>query len=676
VICTGGSTSFTATGGTSYAWTGPGGFTANTATISNLTVAGTYTVTVTNANNCTSTCSRTLTVNPLPICGITGNNVICTGGSTSFTATGGTSYAWTGPGGFIATTATISGLTVAGTYMVTVTDANGCSSSCSRTLTVNALPVCGITGNNVICTGGSASFTATGGTTYSWTGPGGFTANTATISNLTVAGTYTVTVTSGTNCTSTCSRTLTVNPLPICGITGNNVICTGGSTSFTASGGTTYSWTGPGGFTANTATISGLTVAGTYTVTVTNANNCSSTCSRTLTVNSLPICGITGNNVICVGGSASFTASGGTTYSWTGPGGFAANTATISNLTVAGTYTVIVTNANNCSSTCSRTLTVNPLPVVTADAKEVCIGATVQLTGTPAGGTWSGAHVTGSTFDATGLAAGNYTITYTVTVNGCTNSANTTIAVKMCDVFGCSLGFWKTHPEIWDGVNDPINAGFITTTNFFTYMGITPGSCGLPNSLTMLQAVSLNGGNCNAVVRQGVAALLNAAAFGSKYPYPMGATSFATLKQLLYNSLSTCSCPSALVKALDSANRHEFDADSNNVCSALGKLTVARTGTISSGITGEVQSDINVLATPNPYLDVIKFTITSSVSGQGSLEVYNVLGQKVKTVFKGFVFAGSSQTVDYIVPPMSRQSFIYIFKVGTQKVTGKVIHIK
>jgi hypothetical protein len=67
-------------------------------------------------------------------------------------------------------------------------------------------------------------------------------------------------------------------------------------------------------------------------------------------------------------------------------------------------------------------------------------------------------------------------------------------------------------------------------------------------------------GNYNAVVRQGVAALLNSAAFGSAYPYPMGATSFTTLKQLLYNSLSTCSCPSTLVKALDSANRHEFDA--------------------------------------------------------------------------------------------------------------------
>ncbi|WP_139256526.1 hypothetical protein, partial [Flavisolibacter ginsengisoli] len=96
VICAGQTASFTASGGTTFAWTGPGGFTATGATISGLTVAGTYTVTVSSGENCTSTCTRELTVNPLPECSITGNNVICAGQTTSFTASGGTSYSWTG----------------------------------------------------------------------------------------------------------------------------------------------------------------------------------------------------------------------------------------------------------------------------------------------------------------------------------------------------------------------------------------------------------------------------------------------------------------------------------------------------------------------------------------------------------------------------------------------------
>ncbi|MBJ6369211.1 T9SS type A sorting domain-containing protein [Snuella sedimenti] len=86
---------------------------------------------------------------------------------------------------------------------------------------------------------------------------------------------------------------------------------------------------------------------------------CYGTTSFTITVYDNPPCNITGDNVICSGESASFTASGGTSYSWTGPGGFTANTATISGLTVPGEYEVTVTDGNNCSSTCSRTLTVD-----------------------------------------------------------------------------------------------------------------------------------------------------------------------------------------------------------------------------------------------------------------------------------------------------------------------------
>jgi hypothetical protein len=84
---------------------------------------------------------------------------------------------------------------------------------------------------------------------------------------------------------------------------------------------------------------------------------------------------ITGNNTICVGNSASFTATGGGTYLWsTGATG-----AVISNLTAAGTYSVTVTSAAGCTSSCSRTLTVNQTPTVSAGADPLaqCRAATV-----------------------------------------------------------------------------------------------------------------------------------------------------------------------------------------------------------------------------------------------------------------------------------------------------------
>ncbi|MCU7550519.1 hypothetical protein OCK74_15480 [Chitinophagaceae bacterium LB-8] len=83
-----------------------------------------------------------------------------------------------------------------------------------------------------------------------------------------------------------------------------------------------------------------------------------------------------------------------------------------------------------------------------------------------------------------------------------------------------------------------------------------------------------------------------------------------------------------------------------------------------------------VLAAPNPFYNKIKFTLVSEVSGQGSLEIYNMLGQKVKTVFQGYVQKGQVQNIEYNVPGAQRSNLIYIFKVGDQQVTGKLIGLK
>ncbi|MEO8067820.1 MAG: HYR domain-containing protein, partial [Flavobacteriales bacterium] len=58
-------------------------------------------------------------------------------------------------------------------------------------------------------------------------------------------------------------------------------------------------------------------------------------------------------------------------------------------------------------------------------------GAAIALTGTPAGGTWSGTGVSGNSFNP---ASGTQTITYTMTSGGCTNSASTTVTVNPAPV--------------------------------------------------------------------------------------------------------------------------------------------------------------------------------------------------------------------------------------------------
>ncbi|ABQ07059.1 PKD domain containing protein [Flavobacterium johnsoniae UW101] len=449
VSCHGGSNgsgTVTVSGGTpgyTYSWAPSGG---TAATASGL-AAGTYTVTVTDANNCQTTATVTITEPAVALSATAGlqNNILCRGtatGSATVTAAGGTpgyTYSWSPSGG---TAATATGLT-AGTYTVTVTDANACQTTQSFTITEPAasLTATPLAQTNIACRGGatgSATVTAAGGTggyTYSWA-PSGGTAATATGLS---AGTYTVTVTDANNCQVTQSFTITQPAAVLSAAFGsqNNVSCNGGANgtaTVTVTGGTpgyTYSWAPSGG---TNATATGLS-AGTYTVTVTDANACQTTQSFTITQPAALVASVgSQNNVSCNGGtngSATVAVTGGTgarTYSWSPTGGTAA---TASGLAV-GTYTVTVTDANNCQATQSFTITQPAALTATQSQTDVLCngGATGTATVIPIGGTpnytYSWAPSGGTVATATGLTVGVYTCTIT-DANGCSVTKSFTI---------------------------------------------------------------------------------------------------------------------------------------------------------------------------------------------------------------------------------------------------------
>jgi hypothetical protein len=83
-----------------------------------------------------------------------------------------------------------------------------------------------------------------------------------------------------------------------------------------------------------------------------------------------------------------------------------------------------------------------------------------------------------------------------------------------------------------------------------------------------------------------------------------------------------------------------------------------------------------VLAAPNPFNDRVRFTMESGVSGQGSLEIYNTLGQRISLVFHGYVEAGKPMVKEFSVPSVQRGMLVYVFRVGNEKVTGKLISSK
>lgn len=205
----------------------------------------------------------------------------------------------------------------------------------------------------------------------------------------------------------------------------DGVWSTSGSGSFNTS--TLYSQA-----TTYTPSLADIT-SGTVILTLTSddpdgAGGCPSVSDQmVLTINPVPVVSIGGNNFFCTGGSTVLSANvsaGGpaTSWSWSIGGSpiSGANSATYS-ASVAGDYTVTVSNSFGCSSTSSiLTVSENTPPtaptISPAGPLSICNGSSVVLTSSYASGnTWSSGATTES---ITVTANGSYTVTYT-DGNGC-----------------------------------------------------------------------------------------------------------------------------------------------------------------------------------------------------------------------------------------------------------------
>ncbi len=451
-VCANDQITFTGSGGTTYAWTGPA-FTSSqqnpTIPTSSAANAGTYTLTVTDANSCVNFTTVTVVVNPLPV--ITVNSpATCLNTSFTLTATGGSTYAWSGPGGFTSNqqnpVLTNAAASMTGVYTVTVTTANNCVSTATTNAQVLPLPNPQINSNSPVCVGNALNLTGTGGATYAWTGPNSFVSGqqNPTISNVTLAeaGVYTLLVSSG-SCTASTTATIVINPLPIPVIVVNTPVCVGQALNFTGSGGVTYNWSGPS-FINNTQNpsipVASMFNNGSFVLTVTDANGCTNSTSQNVVVNPLPNVNATGVTV-CENGNATLSAGGGVTYSWNGPNGFTSNSQNpvIGNaqLNVSGQYTVLVTDANTCTNTAVATIIVNPNPTaIVSNNTPICVNNNLGLSGS--GGVtynWVGPNGFSSTsqnpnFNASSTAySGNYILTVT-DANGCSGSATTSATIN------------------------------------------------------------------------------------------------------------------------------------------------------------------------------------------------------------------------------------------------------
>jgi gliding motility-associated-like protein len=148
-VCIGTTLELSATGGNSYAWSGPNGYAATGSVVSinnvSAAAAGNYTVVVTGAGGCTASVVSNAQIFPNPDLKILGTSSLCPGGIFTFLGQGATYYKWLIPGGVIATTQgyTVSTLsnTLQATYTLQGSDDNGCLSQVAIYPLVLPLPV-------------------------------------------------------------------------------------------------------------------------------------------------------------------------------------------------------------------------------------------------------------------------------------------------------------------------------------------------------------------------------------------------------------------------------------------------------------------------------------------------------------------------------------------------------
>ena len=575
--------------------------------------------------------------------------------------------------------------------------------------------------------GGTIGEAAAVGFTYSWTSvPAGFTSTSANPSvNPSVTTSYTVRKTNtASGCYGDASVTVTVNNGAVIVNAGDDFTITcianvnGKQIGEAAEAGYTYSWSPATGL--NAANISNPTanpaVTTTYTVTKTNtATGCSNTDQVTVTVNNaaITVCAVAAD-VKCNGGadgSVMLTFSGGTaTYmvNFNG-GGFVIQTSPKSYIGLAAaTYTWVVKDANGCQQ--SGSVSVGQPAVLSCNLNSPASLANCSTTGNIITGSVTGGtapYTCSASFDATGTGAGwivtncgvtgsGTTVTYTsgttvstvltVTItdaHGCKTSCTVTLTCNGGIAQACTPGFWKNHAEVWDTPTDfvvnnmpgvlttPVIPGgtFVTTTNFWAYFKIPVGTDNISQNanLTMIQALALGGGNCIALTRHGVSALLGASAFPTHYPFPAGTTNFGNLYTLIRNAFLSGNC-SDLATTL--ANINQLDGD---FCGALSKLPQCLQAPSSTSAKMLTVTDLYVKAYPNPYASEVNFNFISPVSGKVNLEIYDITGRRLAIVYSGWMDANVARIAKYHVPATQKSPLVYKLTTGGKTVVGKLL---
>ncbi len=324
-----------------------------------------------------------------------------------------------------------------------------------------------ITATPTVCNGSATTLTGSGLTSYTWSSG----VNTASASvSPTTNTTYTLNGTDG-SCALTTTVDITVIAQPaVLATAANTAICIGQNTTLNGTGADDYVWN----TSAITASIAVTPTATTvYSVVGTSTTTgCSNTKTVSVTVNALPTLTVN-NGAICSGSSFTTTPSGAVTYTYSSGSAVVSPTATSS-------YTVMGTNTNGCIGMAVNTVTVNTLPVVSANNGTIC--ASQSFTIVPTGA------LTYTYSSGSAVVSPTATSIYTVSgsnANGCVGNTTSSVTVNPNPIVTANSG------SICVGNSFTITASGATT---YSYSG--GSSVVSPTTTTSYTVTGANANGC------------------------------------------------------------------------------------------------------------------------------------------------------------------------------------
>ncbi len=429
--------------------------------------------------------------------------------------------------------------------------------------------------------------------TYNWSPSGG---NMATASNL-AAGPYTLNAFDALGCPAIANIVVTQTFTLVVAQGQTDVTCNGANNGIawvTPNGLPPYgyTWTGSPSITGTASNLA----PGNYTCTTTDANGCSTSNNFTILEPTAIVVGTLPTPASCFGtatGSITSNVVGGTgayTYLWTPSGGAAANA---TNLT-AGSYTVTVTDANNCTQTSIAVITEPTAVVATTSANvSICVGNNTNLTANANGGTgpytytWSDGQ-TGSPVTVSPAVTTTYSVTAT-DANGCTG-----VSPVMTVTVNPALQALGGPPSmICQGQSSTISASATGGNGNYNFMwsngaGSGPGPITVTPNATTTYTVTVTDGCGSAPAQAPVTVTVN--------PLPV----------VLFTALPISGCPPLIVQF-------------NDQSAVVGGNIVSWLWNFGDGNTSNIAAPTNTFYTSGSY--DVTLTVTSNLGCSQTLTI-------------------------------------------------------